>query len=391
MPWLHLHVDTHGGVKACCEANIPFGNINQQSIEEIWQGESIRKFRKALLAGKRDNRCASCFKKEDSGKRSVRLETLAKFAHHLEWVAQTDEYGASADSKPIYLDIRFNNLCNLKCRTCWHGASSSWFEEAQILKQNFGKKAIVEASENSELLINQLLNQKMEIEEIYFAGGEPLMMKEHYDLLEGLIANRQTKTHLRYNTNLSILTLKDRKVLEFWEQFEQVTVSASIDGLGKQGEYIRKGLDWGNFLKNMRKIKSSSSHINLQIAPTISVFNILKLGKLHRYFVEAGLIEVNAIYLNVLSRPDHFNIKVLPKAMKIEAAQSIEMHLVWLKTQEASYDIIAEFESVIDYMNQENWEHQLSQLKTQLQLLDKMRAENYQKVFPEFKKMLDPF
>lgn len=389
MPWLHLHVDTSGRVKACCDANITFGNINSQSIEQIWQGEPIRKFRKLMMAGQRDNRCASCFAKEAAGKASMRTETLGKFAHRMDWVEQTDADGRSPLSKPIYFDIRFNNLCNLRCRTCWHGASSSWFEEAKLLKNNFGQKAIIEAAKDGRHLIDALLSQGVDVEEIYFAGGEPLMMKEHYDLLDRLIANGNTKVHLRYNTNLTLLTLKDRSVLELWAKFEQVTVSASIDGIGEQVEYVRKGMSWERFVQNMQRIKTELPHVRLEIAPTISVFNVGSLGELHRFFVENGLTEVNAIYLNVLYRPDYYNIKILPSAVKKLAQAALGSHLDWLALQGSSEALMAEFESVISYMNQEDWSHQLPVLRQQLALLDDMRSEDFETTFPVLKKALD--
>lgn len=389
MPWVHLHIDTKGMVKACCDANIPFGNINEQSIDEIWQGEPIRKFRQTLMAGGRDNRCASCFKKEDSGKQSMRTETLAKFGHKVKWAEDTDEFGTSHDSKPIYFDIRFNNLCNLKCRTCWHGASSSWFEEAKVLKQNFGSKAIIEATPDPESLIDEVLNQGVEIEEIYFAGGEPLMMQDHYKFLETLTRNKQSQVHLRYNTNLSVLKLKDYDVIGLWKHFDRITVSASIDGMGRQTEYIRKGLQWNKFLSNMKRIKRELPHVQLEIAPTISVFNVLKLGELHRFFVEENLIGVNNIYLNVLSRPDYYNIQVLSADLKNQAGKLLHQHIDWLIGQKANYDIITEFRSVVDYMNKDDWSRLLPKLKKQLILLDEMRSENYEEIFPEFKQMLD--
>lgn len=389
MPWVHLHVDTKGMAKACCEANIPFGNINKQSIDEIWQGEAIRKFRKSLMAGERDNRCAACFQKEDAGKQSMRTETLAKYEDKIQWVNGTDESGESPDSKPVYFDIRFNNLCNLRCRTCWHGASSSWFDEAKQLKQNFGSKAIIEATKDPKALIEDVVSQGVAIEEVYFAGGEPLMMDAHYHLLDTLIQNQQTEVHLRYNTNLSLLSLKGRNVVDLWKHFNKVTVSASIDAMAQQGEYVRKGLDWEKFLSNMKMIRQQLPHVRLEIAPTISVFNVLKLGELHRFFVDEQLTEVNAIYLNVLSRPDYFNIKVLPKELKMEASQILNQHIQWLRQKGVSEVLISEFESVIEYMNQDSWEHLLPKLKQQLRLLDEMRAENYEDVFPALKQVLD--
>lgn len=389
MPWVHLHIDTNGFVKACCNANITFGNINQQTLDEIWNGKSIQKFRKSLLAGKRDARCSSCFSKEEAGKNSMRTETLEKFSSSKVWVDHTDSNGYSAESKPIYLDIRFNNLCNLRCRTCWHGASSSWFEEAKELKTHQGKKAVIAATEDTASLIDQLLNAGIELEEIYFAGGEPLMMKEHYDLLEKLVEIGNTNVHLRYNTNLSKLELKRRNALSLWKKFKKVTVSASIDGLGPQAEYVRKGLKWSVFIENMRIVKSELPHVQLEVAPTISIFNVHTLGVLHRYFVDEGLININAIYLNLLSRPDYYNIKVLPKELKQKAQFSLTEHMLWLEEMGADESLISEFQSVLLFMNQEDWSKKIPSLRKNLTVLDEMRSESFQDVFPELKPILN--
>ncbi|WP_422358776.1 twitch domain-containing radical SAM protein [Reichenbachiella sp.] len=391
MPWLHLHVDTDGLAKACCNANIVFGDINSQSIDEIWQDEPIRKFRKSLMEGKRDKRCHACFSKEMVGKSSIRTETLGKFKHRINWVDETDTDGYSASSRPIYFDIRFNNLCNLRCRTCWHGASSSWFEEAKLLKQNFGNKAIIEANKEGSEFVNELLNAGIEVEEIYFAGGEPLMMKEHYDWLEGLIQQGRTNVHLRYNSNLSVLKLKHRAVLDLWMHFDRVTVSASIDHMGVKGEYIRKGLSWDGFISNVKTIKAKAPHVELEMAPTVSVLNVASIPALHQFFVNEQLIEIDSLYLNLLSRPDYFNIKVLPEALKQIVSQSIRKHIEWLSDHGAQSTLIDEFQALIEYMNLDDWSNKLPKLKKQLTLIDKMRGEDFTQFFPQLRQVLDPF
>ncbi|MEP3389658.1 MAG: twitch domain-containing radical SAM protein [Reichenbachiella sp.] len=390
MPWLHLHVDTDGLVKACCNANIVLGDINSQSIQEIWQDEPIRKFRKFLIEGGKDKRCRSCFSKEEAGKSSMRTETNQKFEHRMHWVHETDIDGKSVKAKPVYFDIRFNNLCNLRCRTCWHGASSSWFEEAKLLKQNFGNKPIIEASKDSSRFVKELLDQGVEVEEIYFAGGEPLMMKEHYDWLEGLIQQGQTKVHLRYNSNLSVLKLKGRSALDLWMHFERVTVSASIDHVGAEGEYIRKGVSWKGFVDNMKTIKTKAPHVKLEIAPTVSVFNVSSLPDLHRYFVEEKLIDIDSVYLNLLSRPDYYNIKVLPEMVKVQVGQSMEKHVQWLVAQGAKKSLINEYKALIQFMNKDDWSSKLPKLKKQLEVLDGLRGESFHQIFPELSQVLDP-
>lgn len=388
MPWVHTHIDTDGLVKACCNANITFGNIREEKLGDIWNGEPIKKFRKLMMAGEQDRRCASCFRKESAGKRSMRIETLEKFQHKVAWVDQTEDNGHSDTSKPIYFDIRFNNLCNLRCRTCWHGASSSWYDEAKLLRTQAGDQAIISATDDSQQLIDQLITHGIAIEEIYFAGGEPLMMQEHYDWLDALIATGNTKVHLRYNTNLSKLTLKNSAVLDYWKKFDRVTVSASIDGLGARGEYIRKGLKWQVLINHIHMIKARASHVQLQIAPTVSVFNVLTLAELHGYFVNEALIGLEDIYLNVLSRPDYYHINVLPEPIKRKATELLTLHIDWLRQKACGEPLIEEFESIINLMNQKDRSARLTSLQKQLHVLDEMRKESLEDIFPELSPVL---
>lgn len=386
MPWIHLYVDTNGFAKACCNSSITYGNIRKNTIDEIWNGDSIKEFRKNNLAGIKDKRCSACFKREAADKESVRTETLKKFSH-IDWPEFTDKEGNSPKAQPIYFDIRFSNLCNFKCRTCWHGASSSWFEEAKKLKNNLGNKAIIKATSDNHF-IDQLINSSAQIEEVYFAGGEPLMMEEHYFLLDKLISTEQTNVHLRYNTNLSQLHLKHNNAIHFWNKFSTITLSISIDNLGRKAEYIRKGLIWEQLLKNMLEIKSKCPHIKLEIAPTISILSIIDLPQLHRFFIDENLLQVNDIYLNVLDRPDYYNIKALPEKGKNLAINRIKNHIEWLETNNASKKIIEEFEAVILYMNQDNWNSQLHTFLSNTALLDQWRKENFKTIFPELSSFL---
>lgn len=327
MPWLHLYVDTGGKAKACCNTSITYGSVRNQAVEEIWNGDKINSFREKLLKGEKDKRCAICYNKEAAGKSSIRTETLEKYRSIIPAVLKNEK-----SLKPIYLDIRFSNVCNLKCRTCWHGASSSWFEDAKVLKNNFGDKAIIKATTNNQKLIGDLISYSDSIEEIYFAGGEPLLMEEHYALLDELLEKKETKTLIRYNTNLSQLKLKNNFAIDYWKQFENVQLSVSIDGVGEEVELIRKGLKWKVFIANLKLVKNKCPHVKIEIAPTVSVFNVFTLSNLHQYFYNKGLIKsVNDIYLNLLERPNYYNIQVLPEEKKRIVQTILEGHILWVK------------------------------------------------------------
>ncbi len=371
MPWLHLYVDTGGKAKACCNTSITYGSVRNQTVEEIWNGDKINSFRKQLLNGKKDKRCAICYNKEAAGKSSIRTETLSKYKTIIPAVLKNQK-----NLKPIYLDIRFSNVCNLKCRTCWHGASSSWFEEAKILKNNFGNKAIIKATTNNQKLIDDLISYSDTIEEIYFAGGEPLLMEEHYAMLEALIKKKETKALIRYNTNLSQLKLKNNFAIDYWKQFENIQLSVSIDGIGEEVELIRKGLKWKTFLANLKAIKKECPHVKIEIAPTISIFNIFTLANLHQYFYNNGFIKtVNDIYLNLLERPNYYNIQILPADKKQIVKVLLEKHILWIKEQNGSEELIKEFQSIIKYLFILNDEKGYSQYKKEVERLNHLRNE----------------
>ena len=384
MPWIHLHVDTNGNAKACCNTSITYGNVNNESIESIWNGDSIKKFRKNLLEGQIDKRCASCFKREAVKKSSIRTETLDKYESYLKWLTKTASDGTCKHSKPVYLDIRYSNVCNLKCRTCWHGASSSWFNDAKLLKTNFGDKALIKATPENEKFIDDLFTFNTELEEVYFAGGEPLMMEEHYSFLDSLLDKNQTNLHLRYNTNLSALTLKGKRALDYWKKFNKITLAVSIDAINEKGEYIRSGLKWNKLLENIELIKKQCPHIKIQIAPTVSNLSILSLCDLHQFFVENSLIKINDIYLNVLDRPNYYNCKNSPKSVKEKSKENLIAHIDWLNENNASQVVIKEFEAVIDYMMTTANATDLKAFVKQTEKLDTIRNEDFNSIFQEF-------
>ena len=379
MPWMHLYVGTDGKANACCNAPITFGSVRNESVESIWEGEKIKAFRAQLLRGEKDRRCAICYHKEAAGKSSIRTETLAKFDHHIAKVLEGKE-----PTKPIYLDIRFSNVCNLKCITCWHGASSSWFEDAKVLRTNVGDKAIIKATTDNARLIREVLVYSDELEEIYFAGGEPLLMEEHYELLAEITAKKSFSTRIRYNTNLTKLTLKDKSVIDYWKQLTNVQISISIDDKEERGEVIRKGLKWEQLIENIRTIQRECPHVVLEIAPTISIFTIFTVGELHRYFYEEGLIPtINSIYLNLLERPNYYNIQILTTEEKEKARHILSKHIVWLTDLGAKSELIDEFEAIVNYLFIKEDKKGKALLAIHSRRLDEIRKSSISMLYPK--------
>lgn len=363
MPFIHLHIGNKGIAKACCVANIPFGNINNQSLEEIWNDEPINKLRDQFLKGEGDKRCAVCQNIEDTGGKSIRMETFENFS---------DFKNQEETKLPVYFDIRFSNVCNFRCRTCWHGASSKWFNDAKALGTNIGKKAILTNINDFENFIEKTGDALLKAEEFYFAGGEPLVTEEHYKLLEWLIAHKATKARLRYNTNFSKLSFKKYNALEMWKHFPKVEILASLDASETLGEYIRKDMKWSDILSNRKKIESLP-HVQFKIAPTISVFNVNHLPQLYQQCLDLGMIQAEDLYINILERPTYYNIQILPKEKKNKIAANYLSSF----SKETPIAIKKSFQEILDYMfakeESKLWPRFLEETKK----IDKLRMETF--------------
>ena len=361
MPFLHFHVGDRGDVRACCVGNIPYGNVNNNTKEEIWNGEAINALREKFLEGESDNRCKVCLDLEKNGAKSIREETFERFP----------DYKVSEHEGPIYFDVRFSNVCNFRCRTCWHGASSKWFNDAKTLGTAIGNKAIIGNLHDFDKFIQEYGSDLIRAEEIYFAGGEPLVTEEHYQLLNWLIERKSTDMRLRYNTNFSILHFKNYNVLKLWESFPSVEVMASIDAMGVEGEYIRKEFSWEGFVQNVKEIKDYS-HINFKVAPTISVYNVKLLPDFYKYLIEQEVIEKEDFYVNILHRPDYFNIQILPKEKK-EAVN--KLYSQFLK-ENFPTSILKKFKEIVTYMNARDRSHLWKVFQKKSSELDELRGES---------------
>jgi len=371
MPWIHYHIGNAGRVKACCVANIPYGNCNTQSFAEIWNGDAINQLRAKFARGEKDPRCAVCHRLEAAGGKSIRQETHEKFADC-----------NNETSLPVYFDIRFSNACNFACRTCWHGASSAWFPEAKQMKRNLGDRALLQNIHNFDAFIAETGEALLQAKEIYFAGGEPLVTKEHYQLLNWLVKNNATQINLRYNTNFSLLQMGEHKVLNYWKHFSKVEILSSIDGHGKLGEYIRKGFNWENYKQN-RELIREYKHIKFLIAPTISVFSILNLPALYQICLLEQIIDADAFYINMLDRPLHYNTKALPQACKQKVVVEFQKFYQWAEKKQIPPSVINQFKECEHYMLSEDLSKQWKNFRKETALFDQMRGENLEEILIE--------
>lgn len=396
-PWVHLHVTGLGMMAPCSHLSEgpnakAYGNLNESTFHDLWQGEGIREIRLKMLRDEELPGCSTCYAREKEGYRTSRLKTNALFRKYIDWVVNTDERGFAPDATPVSWDIRFSNLCNLKCRSCCYSSSSSWQEDEialGLLNPEESQKKI-QGVDRSEELLNELDIYFPKLEHVYFAGGEPILMKENYYILNKLIELKKFDIDLLYSTNFTMLDTFGTDMTVLWKRFKNITVSMSLDAAGQRGEYMRKGLNWKDILINRERVKKDCPNVNLVMNTTASVFNILHLPDFQRELIESGFITPDKMRINILYGPSYYSIRILPEILKEQAEKKIEEHIAWLKRRLPNEDDFAACQKnikrwmiCIEHMKSRDNSHLLTEFKERTAKLDAIRGEDIRKVFPE--------
>lgn len=390
-PWTHLHAYPTGEVHPCCHAEwkVPaLGSARESSLEEIWNSPAQRALRRDMLTETPNPACSRCYEQEAAGFFSGRKSSNKHFGHNIGRVADTHEDGTVEKFEMIYWDIRFSNLCNLRCRTCGPTFSSQWYQDqVQLVGPDWAKnnKVLNIAGRDKNDMWQQLIPHLDHVEKIYFAGGEPLLMEEHYRILEELVQRGRFDVSLIYNTNFTHTQLKDRSVFEYWKLFDKVSVGASLDDSGARGEYIRKGTEWNVIESNRRQMLEICPDVDFYISPTLSILNVWHLPDFHRDWVEQGLIKPQDLNVNILQDGVHFRIDIAPQTYKDQIVEKYQAHLEWLRPLDQLNRATVGFESAIKYINAVDNTHLIDMFWRKTHELDNIRNENILDIIPELR------
>lgn len=332
-PWLHTHIWPDSTVHPCClsESQKPLTRLNyENSFEEIWNGKEYKKLRQDLLNGKqRPDICHRCYTQEKHFPRSLRNELTNRYWKELQPLLDQTTEDFNAPMHFVYWDYRFNNICNLTCRTCGPDLSSSWYED-QI--KRFGNPRVaskfLKSNINENIYRDLVVDQIENVREIYFAGGEPLLMPEHLDIIQRLLEANKTDLYLRYSTNLTSLSFKDFDFTTIWPKFDRVELYISLDEINDRAEYWRSGTNWKRLESNLMKVRDLSKqnkNFRVGFAPTISIFNIHRLDVYADYILDNDLLDDNLmVNFNILQGPRDLNINVAPPPLKEMAFESLD-------------------------------------------------------------------
>jgi MoaA/NifB/PqqE/SkfB family radical SAM enzyme len=389
LPWISLETSPIGTVRPCCLAEEEIVdnagdkfNLSTAQFSTIQNSQYMRNLRREFLDGKQPQTCRKCFREERSGRTSKRMHTLDRLKHMLppqDW---------TIDAKPLmFLDLKLGNICNLKCRICGSWSSSTFAtEELQFLSPDEKKvshhytmlKQGAWPRENPTFWseIDKVVNQ---IQYIEFTGGEPFMIQEHFDMLQGLVDRGIAgNIEIHYNTNG---TQYPKHAETIWKHFKLVEIAFSIDDVGTRFEYQRTGAVWNHVVENIQKfkdIRAKYTNIQLQVCTTVNVFNVYYIAEVAQWIEQQGF---DFVYWNMMHEAYYFSISTLPDSAK----QDIALRLAIADVSESTKN---EFSRIVDFMhNGASLDGNILRMK--IQDLDRKRNQNLNDVEPEFARLIN--
>ena len=390
LPWVSLETSPIGTVRPCClaeeeivdDAGHKF-DLNTANFGSIQTSQYMQDLRQQFLDQKKPAACRKCWREESAGRTSKRMHTLDRLKHMIvdsEW---------TANAKPLmFLDLKLGNICNLKCRICGSWSSSTFATEEladlppdEDRKSNHHYHMLKQGAwprENPTFWteIDQVADQ---IQYIEFTGGEPFMIQEHFDLLQGLVDRGLAgQIEIHYNTNG---TQWPEQAEEIWRHFKTVEIAFSIDDVGDRFEYQRTNAVWPEVCENIERFKemrTRNPRIRLQVCTTVNVFNVYYIEQVANWIATQ---QFDFVYWNMMHEAYYFSISTLPETAKQAIATTLQSAQVDTKTKQ-------EFAQIIDFMLR-GVSLDGNILRMRVADLDRKRSQNLTQVQPELAALIN--
>ena len=290
--WVHTNIRPDNRIFPCCRYKEPVATFDGD-VGKILHSDVYNNLRSDSLNGIYQPGCEKCYYEERHGKESLRQRFNAEYS--------TDKVELK------FLEIGFDNICNLACDGCWEEWSSTWAN----IKNHTSKKINV-------ITTAEFKNLPETIDKVLFLGGEPLMTNRHSRFLQTL--DSPENISVIYYTNGTFL-LKEQDIV-LLKKFKKVLINVSIDGVGELNDQIRKGSSWVDILNFLEQLKKTEFDISINsvihLNSWIGLKDLADFVKSHNY---------NWI-TNILTYPKHLDITNLSsenKARLLEIIDSIDL------------------------------------------------------------------
>lgn len=437
LPWIHLATRPNGDMRLCCTSNTSGAgtdheiglvkeengrpaNFSHNTPLNAFNNEYMKSVRKTIMEGNIPASCTGCFKEEANGIVSKRLWEAGFWKDEFDFkelIEQTKEDGTVPENL-YYLDLRLGHTCNLKCIMCSPHDSSQWvadhkkvypqFQHQELKKQmNWGRKEFNNFWHENPDFWKDIYNQIPNLKQVYFAGGEPLMIKEHKSFLEEIVRQGYAdKILVRYNSNGLLV---DEEIIELWKKFRRVKFAVSIDAVGGRNHYIRYPADWDVLVSNLHMLDNTPSNIEVSLAIAVQILNIKHLPELAKWKIQQGFKKINfetniggvqagggIFNMHLLYIPTFLSIKCLPDRDKQEVRENFARFANWLNEnyrQDEDFWKLNPYgwkrwQAVLDFMDSEDHTPLLPAFKEYIERMDKVRGLDFKSVFPELAHLL---
>jgi hypothetical protein len=406
-PFTGLATREDGAICVCCRSH-PIGFIDQAPLEYHWNSETMTRIRRQVLRGERPSECEPCFSLEDQGVESLRQRHVkgeipeARINLYPDALSKMSHDFTMPFEIPT-MELKLNNLCNLKCRMCHPMDSTSWNDWDQVEEfykkennimfhivneHNLKEKPFLDKFQDNPEWWASLEKNLPHFRRVEFAGGEPLMDPQHYRILD-MLAPYGDQIEIKYATNLTTLGKSNRTIWQYWPKFKSVAVNVSIDGIGNSYEYVRGNASWAELVNNIKQIQTIPNISRIVGAVTVQVSNVLILDKMIEYFLtDLGIV----FHTHRVEYPRVLSAQVLPRPLVDLAYDRLEA----MKSRITEYDIIKKHPTLLtytlrqiednqNYLRARDQSHLWSDCIEFNRRLDQSRDQSFTDVIPEFK------
>ena len=376
--WFSFNVD-YGMWRSCPRSEYRWFQ-SENEVNDFFNTTQQKEIRSDLYNGKRNSNCVDCYTAEDKGGMSYRKVLKKDYA--------VDNASSTIIKSPKVLELKFSNLCNLKCVFCASVCSSLWEHETGLPEQVVNNQKVSSKYMRSKIF-SWLKENIKHVDSIMYLGGEPAIQPEFYEIVDLLTSNTPEwvgQKELTFSTN----TYYPEAHRERFETAIQKVLDAghtvfpriSLDGVGDKQSYQRTNLRWDHFEKNMvsflKKFNTKTSGINkIRANIALNVLNLTACGEIVQYLDSLGFGDIEPHY-NYIVRPEMFYMRhwgsKLSNAIDIIKEQDFKNHT---KYKEHIINMANSFTNLDPDLDH------IRQTKEWIDNYDKKQGFNFNEVFPD--------
>ena len=370
LPWSGFELEPSGTVKNCIISKTDIGNINKTDIKDIINGKENIELKQSMLKDDMPFNCSGCHLQE---KHRSNLSSISSRLHYLKELGTKIDlnfYDNVENFSLKHVDLRWTNSCNQACVYCAPQYSSKWAKELGVKV----KSDVESRQEVKDFVFENIAG----LENVYLAGGEPMLMKQNYDFLK-LLKEKNPNCSIRVNTNLSTT---GTGIFELLCSFKNVHWIVSVETIEDEYEYVRHHGSWNDFVANLSIIRKLDHKISFNM-----LHFMLNYKSIHECvdFLKGKGFHENSFIIGPLYKPEYFSTLNLPEPMMRRVLATLNDKLA---TGPTGY-LKNSYENLIAYYSTTSWNKNLNSFYHNIGVMDNRRGVDSRKVFQKLYEELD--